>query len=282
MVGALAEAEQSLREALRTAERLGLTSVLLGAKYTLSSVLCLRGSLPEAVELARAAVRGFDSDKIAARIGGARTELAQILAASGDLRAAEAEADGAQRILEGLPSGRAYALAVLARVRLLAGEPAEALLAARATATLNTADLARSARIAVTTLNRYLTLLQATFLLQPISAWSSNLSSRLVKSPKLLLNDSGILATLTGMSEAQLETSPTAAGMLIENFVGMELMKLASWSQTRPKLFYFRTHDGKEVRRQYPSRFPVPAAVRQAWTPPTPPRARRSLARMPW
>ena len=131
-VGALAEAEQSLREALRTAERLGLTSVLLGAKYTLSSVLCLRGSLPEAVELARAAVRGFDSDKIAARIGGARTELAQILAASGDLRAAEAEADGAQRILEGLPSGRAYALAVLARVRLLAGEPAEALLAARA------------------------------------------------------------------------------------------------------------------------------------------------------
>ncbi len=122
-----------------------------------------------------------------------------------------------------------------------------ALLAARATATLNTADLARSAHIAVTTLNRYLTLLQATFLLQPIPAWSSNLSSRLVKSPKLLLNDSGILATLTGMSEAQLEISPTAAGMLIENFVGVELIKLASWSQTRPKLFYFRTHDGKEV-----------------------------------
>ncbi|MBI3958827.1 MAG: DUF4143 domain-containing protein [Chloroflexi bacterium] len=80
-----------------------------------------------------------------------------------------------------------------------------------------------------------------------LPAWSSNLSSRLVKAPKVLLNDSGILAYLSGMSEAHLETSPTAAGILIENFVGMELVKLATWSQTRPELFYFRTHDGKEV-----------------------------------
>ena len=122
-----------------------------------------------------------------------------------------------------------------------------ALLAARATGTLNVADLARSARIPVSTLNRYLTLLQATFLLHLIPPWSSNLSSRLVKAPKVLLNDSGILAYLAGLSEAQLETSPTAAGMLIENFVGMELVKLATWSQARPQLFHFRTQDGKEV-----------------------------------
>ena len=122
-----------------------------------------------------------------------------------------------------------------------------ALIAARATGALNMADLSRSARIPVATLNRYLTLLQATFLLQLVPAWSSNLSSRLVKSPKILLNDSGVLATLSGLSEAYLETSPTAAGILIENFVGMELIKLASWSRTRPELFYFRTHDGKEV-----------------------------------
>ncbi len=122
-----------------------------------------------------------------------------------------------------------------------------ALLGARATATLNVSDLSRSARIPMSTLNRYLTLLQATFLLHLLPAWSSNLSSRLVKAPKVLLNDSGILVYLSGMSEAQLETSPTAAGMLIENFVGMELVKLATWSQMRPELFHFRTQDGKEV-----------------------------------
>ena len=122
-----------------------------------------------------------------------------------------------------------------------------ALIAARATATLNMADLSRSARIPVATLSRYLTLLQAIFLVQLIPAWSTNLSSRLVKAPKLLLNDSGILAYLTGITEAAIEHPPTHARMLIENFVGMELVKQASWSATRPQIFHFRTHDGKEV-----------------------------------
>lgn len=121
------------------------------------------------------------------------------------------------------------------------------LLAARATATLNAADLARAAQTPLTTLNRYLTLLEATFLLHLIPAWSSNLSSRLVKAPKILLTDTGVLAALTGITLAQIDATPTNAGMVIENFVGMELVKLISWSQPRPHLFHFRTHDRKEV-----------------------------------
>jgi predicted AAA+ superfamily ATPase len=122
-----------------------------------------------------------------------------------------------------------------------------ALIASRATAALNVSDLSRSARIPVATLNRYLTLLQATFLLQLIPPWSSNLSSRLVKAPKLLLSDTGVLAYLNGYSEQQLLASPSHAGALIENFCGMEIMKLASWSALQPRLFYFRTHDRREV-----------------------------------
>lgn len=121
------------------------------------------------------------------------------------------------------------------------------LIAARATATLNLSDLSRSARLPLTTLNRYLALLQATFLVQTIPPWASNASSRLVKTPKLLLNDSGLLAHLQGLTESALDASPTAMGMLLENFVGVELQKLASWSRARPQLLYFRTHDRYEV-----------------------------------
>ncbi|MBI4673683.1 MAG: ATP-binding protein [Chloroflexi bacterium] len=121
------------------------------------------------------------------------------------------------------------------------------LIAARTTASLNVSDLARAAKIPVTTLNRYLTLLQATFIVQLIPMWSSNLSSRLAKAPKLLLNDSGLLAHLDGFTLSQLENTPTAVGMLLENFVGMELVKLASWETGRPQVFCFRTHDQKEV-----------------------------------
>jgi uncharacterized protein len=121
------------------------------------------------------------------------------------------------------------------------------LIASRATAALNIADLSRSSRIANVTLHRYLALLQAVFLIQLVQPWSGNLGSRLVKAPKLLLTDTGVLSYLNGLSEEQLLTAPAFAGPLVENFAGMELLKLASWSRQRPDLLYYRTHDRKEV-----------------------------------
>ncbi len=121
------------------------------------------------------------------------------------------------------------------------------LLAARAPATLNSADLARAAKIPLTTLNRYLAVLQALFIIQPLAPWSSALTSRLVKAPKILFTDSGLLAHLAHFSSAQIESLSPYVGMLLENFVAMELFKLASWDDERPQLFHFRTHDHKEV-----------------------------------
>ena len=121
------------------------------------------------------------------------------------------------------------------------------LIASRATAALNVADLSRSSRISNVTLHRYLALLQAIYLIQLIQPWSGNLSSRLVKAPKLLMTDTGVLSYLNGLSEEQLLATPTFAGPLVENFVGMELLKLATWSRQRPELFYYRTHDRREV-----------------------------------
>jgi predicted AAA+ superfamily ATPase len=89
--------------------------------------------------------------------------------------------------------------------------------------------------------------LQATFLIQLVPPWSGNLSSRLVKAPKVLMTDSGVMGYLNGFSEQQLQSAPAFAGPLVEDFAGMELMKLASWSPLRPQLFYYRTHDRREV-----------------------------------
>jgi predicted AAA+ superfamily ATPase len=122
-----------------------------------------------------------------------------------------------------------------------------ALIAARATSPLNVSDLSRSARIPIVTLNRYLTLLQATYLIHLIQPWSSNLSSRLVKAPKLLMTDTGVMGHLNQISMERILSVPTMAGPLMENFVGMELIKLASWSRLRPQIFHFRTHDHREV-----------------------------------
>ncbi|MBI2986110.1 MAG: ATP-binding protein [Deltaproteobacteria bacterium] len=121
------------------------------------------------------------------------------------------------------------------------------LLAARSTSLLNVSDLSRSVAIPQTTLKRYMALLEMTFLIQTLPAWSSNLNKRLVKAPKLILNDTGLMAYLLGLSRERLVTEGTLAGPLLENFVVMELRKEAAWSRTRPQVFHFRTLTGQEV-----------------------------------
>lgn len=58
------------------------------------------------------------------------------------------------------------------------------LLAVRSVGLINGAELARASEIPQATLHRYLTLLEASFLYQPLSAWHANLGKRLIKAPK--------------------------------------------------------------------------------------------------
>ncbi len=96
------------------------------------------------------------------------------------------------------------------------------LLAARIGSLLNVADISRSLAVSYSTLNRYLALLQATFLVQPLPPWFANVGKRLVKSPKAFLNDTGLAANLLGInSAASLRAAPSAGG-IVENFVAME------------------------------------------------------------
>jgi len=122
-----------------------------------------------------------------------------------------------------------------------------ALLAARSGGALNAAALGRDAGIPYATLRRYLALLEALHLVRPIPAWSTNATSRLVKAPKLLVTDTGLLAQLAGWSMARLSAGPGFAGPLLETFAGMELVKQLGWSQTRAELFWSRTQLGREV-----------------------------------
>ena len=120
------------------------------------------------------------------------------------------------------------------------------LLAARASTLLNYAELSRTVGWPQTTLKRYMALLEATFLIHSIPAWSSNRSKRAVRTPRIVLADTGLLAYLLGATEETLAES-ASVGPLLENFVFLELLKQASWQQSRPQVFHYRTHSGDEV-----------------------------------
>lgn len=121
------------------------------------------------------------------------------------------------------------------------------LIATRAGGLLNVSDLSRSAGMPLTTLQRYLALLQQAFLIRSIPPWTRTPSKRLVKSPKIVLVDPGLLAHLSGLSRERLRRDAALTGPLIEAFAATELMKQAGWSRIRVKVLHFRTHGGREV-----------------------------------
>lgn len=121
------------------------------------------------------------------------------------------------------------------------------LLGARSATLLNYSELARTSGLAMTTLKRYFALLEAIYMVQTVPAWASNLSKRLVKSPKLYLSDTGLLAFAMGLAQERLALDPRLAGQLLENFVVMELRKQIGWSRAQPFLFHYRTQTGQEV-----------------------------------
>jgi hypothetical protein len=122
-----------------------------------------------------------------------------------------------------------------------------AVVAARAGGLLNFADLSRSMALPQTTLKRYFALLEATFLVQLLRPWARNLGKRIIQTPKIYLNDTGLLAHLMGATVDRMKAEGNPTGALVENFVLMELRKQSTWSATQAELFYWRTASGQEV-----------------------------------
>lgn len=122
-----------------------------------------------------------------------------------------------------------------------------ALLAARSGQVQNVADLGRALAVPQTTLTRWMAMLEGTFLVRRIPAWTADLGRRLLKSPKVVLCDSGLAAHLMGADAARLDQQPALFGPLLEGFVSNELLRAATWSRTKPSLHHLRTADGIEV-----------------------------------
>ena len=124
------------------------------------------------------------------------------------------------------------------------------LLAASASQTarlFNLANLAAPFQVSRATIGDYMTLLERLFLLERLPPWHSNLLSRLVKSPKLHIGDSGLAAALLGVDVAALVANRALLGQLLETFAFQELRRQASWQDAPLAFYHFRDKDGVKV-----------------------------------
>ena len=121
------------------------------------------------------------------------------------------------------------------------------LLAGRAANILELSSLASAAGVQVSTVTDWTGALEQMLIVQRLPAYTSEVSKRLIKAPKLYFQDTGLLCRLQGWQTLDpLMTSPLV-GAAFENLAFCEILKtrdhhLQDWS-----LSYFRTKEGQEV-----------------------------------
>jgi predicted AAA+ superfamily ATPase len=136
----------------------------------------------------------------------------------------------------------------LARISSLDALPRLLALAATQTGRLlNVTDLASPFQLSRPTIRDYVTLLERVFLLDELQPWHSNRLSRLVKTPKLHVGDTGLACALLGVDAAALTADRSLLGQLLETFVFQELRRQASWHEEPLTFFHYRDKDGGEV-----------------------------------
>jgi len=112
---------------------------------------------------------------------------------------------------------------------------------------LNLSDFSRETGLPFTTLRRYMNLLEITYQVFFIRPYFSHLGKRIIKTPKLYFNDTGMACHLIGVYDWQTIENQGFAGYIVETWVASELQKLISVLNTQHNLYFWRTHTGHEV-----------------------------------
>lgn len=136
----------------------------------------------------------------------------------------------------------------IARIQNLDALPKLLTLAANQTARLFVStELASPLAISRPTIRSYLTLLEQIFLIEQLQPWHSNRISRMIKTPKMHLTDTGLIASLLGVDSQNLWQDKPLLGQLLETFIYQELRKQADWHDSQLNFFHFRNKDKVEV-----------------------------------
>lgn len=104
---------------------------------------------------------------------------------------------------------------------------------------LSYSELARDAALPVTTTRRYLEYLDLSFQVISLPPWTTNLTSAVIKTPKLYAADLGLLRAVTGQVPG--------GGAWFETLVVTEVHKWVKSAARDARLSFYRTRSGMEV-----------------------------------
>lgn len=112
---------------------------------------------------------------------------------------------------------------------------------------LNESSLANECGVSTPTINSWLSVLEASFILYRLRPDFRNFNKRLVKTPKIYFYDTGLACSLLEIDSANQLKSHFARGSLFENLVINEFMKKSLNQGKEPRLSFWRDNVGHEV-----------------------------------
>nr|VFJ97582.1 MAG: hypothetical protein BECKLFY1418A_GA0070994_10717 [Candidatus Kentron sp. LFY] len=111
----------------------------------------------------------------------------------------------------------------------------------------NASRFAAAAGVSYHTMNRYLMVLEAAFLVRILWPFHANVGKRFVKSPKVYLRDSGLYHYLMNLkSREEIESSPYC-GQSWEGFCLEQIIRQGQAERLPPKYWFYRTQAGLEA-----------------------------------
>jgi len=119
--------------------------------------------------------------------------------------------------------------------------------AARTGQLLNCSELARDVDVSVKTAQHWLSILTASFQVYLLQPYHTNVTRRLVKTPKLYFLDTGLAAYLTEWSTPETLAAGAMNGAMLETWALSELLKSWRHRMRSPQLYYYRDRDGREI-----------------------------------
>jgi len=112
---------------------------------------------------------------------------------------------------------------------------------------LNLSELAKEVGMSVPTMKRWLSMLETGHQVYLLYPYYKNLGKRLVKSPKLYFNDTGLASYLLGLNDRDTLINSPNFGNLFETMIVTDFLKRFLHFGQMPSMYYLRTRDGLEV-----------------------------------
>jgi len=119
--------------------------------------------------------------------------------------------------------------------------------AARTGELLNMASIAREVGISEPTAKRWLSILQASDIVHLLQPFSINITSRVVKMPKLYFMDTGLVAYLCKWLTPETLENGAMAGNIFETYVISEIIKSYRNAGREPPIYFYRDADKREI-----------------------------------